>query len=102
MSPFCLKNSLKKLESQLNNGTASDTWLLGYQGKLILGGFSLVLTPRYIFQGYAEPIRTLLHYLNVPFKDVRYGFGSGDKFPTDEEWTKEKVLYCFRFLVSQF
>ncbi|XP_017494916.1 PREDICTED: glutathione S-transferase Mu 1-like, partial [Rhagoletis zephyria] len=48
-------------------------------------------------RGYAEPIRTLLHYLNVPFKDVRYGFGSGDKFPTNEEWMKEKFTLDLPF-----
>lgn len=41
-------------------------------------------------RGYAEPIRTLLHYCKVPFEDVRYGFGSGADFPSMNEWFKVK------------
>ena len=41
-------------------------------------------------RGFAEPIRNLLRYVQVPFEEVRYSFGTGAEFPNQDEWMKEK------------
>lgn len=48
-------------------------------------------------RGYAEAIRNLLRYAQVPFEDVRYEFGTGDAFPTRDLWFAEKFTLGLDF-----
>lgn len=48
-------------------------------------------------RGFAEPIRLLLRYCDVPFEEVRYGYGTGDQFPSRDEWLAEKFTLRLDF-----
>lgn len=41
-------------------------------------------------RGFAQPIRSLLHYLEIPFEDVRYSFGDEhdnyQSYPNQNSW----------------
>ena len=53
-------------------------------------------------RGFAEPIRNILRYKQVPFEDVRYNFGCGKDFPNKDQFRKTKYSLGLDFPNLQY